>query len=478
MGASNLYLFVKSFIDLCSPVVLASLLTGMVIAILFPAYQSYTQWEGYGIYETYFTRIALKDLVVYSFQCLGGSLAAFLVLGSLIVFRMIGKSGVRSLARLRKTLIVLQVFIGCFFFFISLSLYKQVAFTQNKDKGIDIKNITQVDVGYYSGVDFDALGEELKRSPYIDDVTFTTTPILSELGDWYLSYIVSGLFFKGNPDEKIEANVFVVEPNFKDFFGIELQEGKWISNENEIVVNATQMQAFEGKNPLQNPLQRGSSGEEWIICGVIRDYYYSTMQYPVKGLFFLLQRKQEVLTPYQYVYIKTKPENHDKAILHLKTVLENVKTGEVAPGKQIIELQDIQNEFNKPERTLFRIFGFLSVICILVVSFGIYSLVTLTIEQRKKEIAIRKINGAEIRDILVLFIRSYLLLIVAGNVLALPVAYFFINRWLENYVYRTTLSWWLFALVFVTTCLIVLLSIFEKVRAAAKENPAEVVKSE
>jgi ABC-type lipoprotein release transport system permease subunit len=62
--------------------------------------------------------------------------------------------------------------------------------------------------------------------------------------------------------------------------------------------------------------------------------------------------------------------------------------------------------------------------------------------------------------------------------LSLPVAYFFINKWLENYVYRTESSWWLFAVVFIATCLIVLLSIFEKVRIAAKENPAEVVKTE
>ncbi|MDR1339061.1 MAG: ABC transporter permease, partial [Prevotellaceae bacterium] len=109
---------------------------------------------------------------------------------------------------------------------------------------------------------------------------------------------------------------------------------------------------------------------------------------------------------------------------------------------------------------------------------GIYSLVSLTVEQRRKEIAIRKINGAEIRDILALFLRNYILLVVAGNLFALPVAYAFMKRWLEYYVYRTSLSGWLFALVFVATCLIVLLSIFERVRRAAGENPAEVVKSE
>jgi ABC-type antimicrobial peptide transport system permease subunit len=202
------------------------------------------------------------------------------------------------------------------------------------------------------------------------------------------------------------------------------------------------------------------------------------MQYPIKGLFFHLQEEVSQMIPHQYVYFKTQPENQAKAIEYVNTVLEKVETGDVAPGKRFIQLTDMQTEFNHPEKILFRIFGFLSFICILVVSFGIYSLITLTIEQRKKEIAIRKINGAEIRDILVLFIRNYLLLVIAGNILALPVAYFFINSWLENYVYRTSLSAWLFAVVFIATCLIVLLSIVEKVRVAAKENPAEVIKTE
>jgi len=201
------------------------------------------------------------------------------------------------------------------------------------------------------------------------------------------------------------------------------------------------------------------------------------MQYPIKGLFFHLQQDKS-FTPPQYVYIKTKPENRVKAIEYSEKILKNMEVGEVPEGTRFLSLSGIMDKFNLPEKTLFQIFGVLALASLLVVSFGIFSLVTLTIEQRKKEIGIRKINGAEVSDILLLFIKNYLLLVIAGNVLSLPIAYLLINRWMDSYVYRTHLSWWLFAVVFIITALAVIISVFEKVRKSANQNPAEVVKSE
>ncbi|MDR1454554.1 MAG: ABC transporter permease, partial [Tannerella sp.] len=454
MGASGRYLFGKSFLDLCLPVIVALLATAALISVLFPLYREYSRLEGYGVYEDYYSRIELHGLVAYAVRWLTVILVLFWTSGALIIFRMVGNRSARSLLWLKNALIVSQIFIGSFFLFISLSLYRQVAFTQNRDKGIRVEGITQIDVGSYTKIDFGALGEALLRSPQIDGVTFTTTPVLTRLGEWYQSY-TSFLAFKDRPDGKMQVNVFIVEPNFMEFFGIGLKEGRWLAGKDEIAINETQRQAFGEKNPLLHPVLTGRE-EESTVSGVVRDYFHSTMQYPIVPLVFRLHRDKDFV-PYQYVYIRTRPENRDGAIRHVKAVLETVKTGEVAPDKQILDLQDIQESFNRPEQTLFRIFGMLSLICILVAAFGIYSLVSLTVEQRKREIAIRKINGAGIRDILTLFIRNYLLLTIAGNVLSLPVAASFINSWLENYAYRTTLNGWLFAAVFIATCLTVLL---------------------
>ena len=108
------------------------------------------------------------------------------------------------------------------------------------------------------------------------------------------------------------------------------------------------------------------------------------------------------------------------------------------------ELSDLIDRFNRPEKVIFTIFSILSLVCILISTFGIYSLVSLATEQRRKEIAIRKVNGATFYHILQLFFREYFMLAALGNAFALPVGYLVMSRWLETYANHTTLPVWLF----------------------------------
>ena len=105
-------------------------------------------------------------------------------------------------------------------------------------------------------------------------------------------------------------------------------------------------------------------------------------------------------------------------------------------------------------------------------------MVTLACNRRRKEIAIRKVNGASIKDIFMIFFRQYLWITIASSAVAFPLGVFVMQRWLEQYTRRVSLEWWLFAGVFALVLLIVMGSMIFRVTKAAKENPAEVVKSE
>ena len=160
---------------------------------------------------------------------------------------------------MRRGLIVSQVFFGSFFLFVALSLYKQFHFTQYKDKGINVENIIQINPGGWTGFErYPTLKTELLRSPHIEDVSFTTTPIISELGEWYYSYTTRMLV-----DEKEYSNVwaFMVEPNFLEFFGMKMKSGEWISGETDIVINQVQTQVFDGNNPIGQHIRIGGFGE-------------------------------------------------------------------------------------------------------------------------------------------------------------------------------------------------------------------------
>jgi hypothetical protein len=477
MGASTSYLFTKSLIDLVIPLVFAVGFSIFLVKFIFPHYQIYTQWQGYGVFKNYIGKLEFTAMIHTAFKWTRWIIVLFLLAGSLLITGMLGKIGKQMPLTLRRGLIVCQVFIGSVFLFVALSLYKQFHFTQNKDKGIHVENIIQIDADRWGSFDHMTMKEELLRSPHIEDVTFTTTPVISELGDWYSSY--GGRMIVGD-EEYSDIQVFVVESNFLDFFGMKMKEGEWISDATDIVINESQMRMFGEKNMLGQHTKMGLAGEG-KISGVLLNYNYSTMQYPVNGLVFHLagEKTNQSYIEYAYAYIKTKPENRATALEHVQKVLETQQnTVKATEGKQFLALTDIMDKFNRPERTLSMIFGILSLACILVVSFGVYSLISLTIEQRRREIAIRKVHGAEFSDMLRLFFREYLILVAIGNTLALTLGYYLMQRWFETYAYRTTLDWWLFAVVLVTTGVIVFLSVVSKISEAARVEPAEAMKYE
>ena len=120
----------------------------------------------------------------------------------------------------------------------------------------------------------------------------------------------------------------------------------------------------------------------------------------------------------------------------------------------------------------------MTAVAILIAVFGIYSMITLACSQRRKEIAIRKVNGARVKEILALFYRQHFAVTIIACMVAFPVGVYVMQRWLEQYTRRVSMEWWLFAGVFVLVVAIVFASIIFRVWKAAGENPADVVKSE
>ena len=132
----------------------------------------------------------------------------------------------------------------------------------------------------------------------------------------------------------------------------------------------------------------------------------------------------------------------------------------------------------RSEENLSRLLTAVTIVCIVIAIFGVYSIITLACRQRRKEIALRKIHGAKRRDILNLFIREYGLILVVSSAVAFAVGYLIMHGWLENYVRRTAFSWWVFAAILASTALLIALSVGARVWRTARENPADVIKSE
>lgn len=132
----------------------------------------------------------------------------------------------------------------------------------------------------------------------------------------------------------------------------------------------------------------------------------------------------------------------------------------------------------KSERALSSLLGIVSFICIVISVFGIFSLVTLSCQQRRKEIAIRKVNGASVGVILNLFFKEYVLLLFISSLIAFPLGYVVMKHWLENYVKQTPIGMWIYVVIFIGMALVIFFSIIWRVWKTARQNPAEVIKTE
>lgn len=212
-----------------------------------------------------------------------------------------------------------------------------------------------------------------------------------------------------------------------------------------------------------------------VIKGVVKDFQYTppTEQIPNTG--FVIGDEMGLMLWQNGILFRFKEGTWDAC----RTAIEQLCRKE-APDKEIrlVNEEESYNKYLQSEAMLARLLAFASLVCMLVAIFGIYSLVTLTCEQRRKEIAIRKVNGATVRNILSLFYREYIVLLLLAALPAFPLAYILVKHWIETYTRQMPIPIAPALGVFLVLLLVVGLSISWRVWRAAHENPAEVIKRE
>jgi ABC-type antimicrobial peptide transport system permease subunit len=134
------------------------------------------------------------------------------------------------------------------------------------------------------------------------------------------------------------------------------------------------------------------------------------------------------------------------------------------------------DKFLKSENVLLKLLTLISMVCVFICVFGFVSMVSLTCEERRKEIAIRKVSGATVKDILDIFFREYLTLLAVGALIAFPVGYYIMKRWLEQYVVQTEISAWIYVAILLALILAVVLCVGGKVYKTSRENPVIAIK--
>ena len=209
------------------------------------------------------------------------------------------------------------------------------------------------------------------------------------------------------------------------------------------------------------------------VIGVIKDCAYRSPSKDLPHTVFVNTNKSQWMWPRCFVLFKYKPGTWEEC----RRSIEEMQQAELPDRKLFLDSEEERyNKYLQSEDALSSLLGFSAIVCILISIFGIYSLVSLTCEQRRKEIAIRKVNGATISNILSIFFKEYAMLLIVSSLIAFPAGYTIMKHWIETYNRQVSIGALPFILIFAGIEMVITISISWRVWQAARQNPAEVIK--
>ncbi|MEL7006039.1 MAG: FtsX-like permease family protein, partial [Bacteroidota bacterium] len=242
------------------------------------------------------------------------------------------------------------------------------------------------------------------------------------------------------------------------------------SDVEKVIINESAARAFgwEPREAVGNQFYR--VGQSYVeVIGVVKDFHMFSMHLTIQPLIIAFRNDY-----FNYASLKLKPENLPETIsLIEKTVNEY--------SSYPFEYQFMDAEFDrmyKSDIKLGKIFGFFTVLSIIVASLGLFGLAAFTAKQRTKEIGIRKVLGASVKAIVALIAKDFVKMVVIGFLLALPLAWYINDLWLQDYAYRIELQWWIFGVAGIIAIVLSIFTISSQSLKASMANPVDSLRNE
>jgi len=260
--------------------------------------------------------------------------------------------------------------------------------------------------------------------------------------------------------------------------------GKWFEEgeEQKIVLNEEAVRVMGLSDPVGTIIRASHTAsddmDEFEVAGVVNDFHSWSFRSSIRPMIFLQTPVygSQFLVMDNILYIRVVSGQVQEAMRRITDLLPSIDPSYI--DVRLTPLDELYDSFNRSEQVGLKLFSVLATVCLLISLIGIYAVATASTQRRRKEIAIRKVVGAEVGDIVRIFFREYTSQVLIAGAVALPLAYYAMFRWLQGYAYRTNIPWWLLVGVITGVIAVVLLTVLGQVLKAANQNPAEVVKSE
>ncbi|MDE5423179.1 ABC transporter permease [Ancylomarina sp. DW003] len=376
---------------------------------------------------------------------------------------------IRSQNYLRNGLLIFQFSITIILLCGILLINKQNNYMSELDPGFKKEQILYATTNPQIKKRVDVFNAEIKRIPEIADITYSSSLLGYNQSNWGLS-----LLNKGVKQDIGFANLYV-SPNFFDFFGINLVRGKQFnqySEENaDWIFNSIAFKKFNVENPEDATIKyNGKIGQ---VIAEVEDFNHESMHSPIRAMGFRSCGETD-----EVVYFKINALSR----LRVEDCIQSIKKVwlNISPDfpMEINYLDESWEGLYKREKQFQRILNYATVISIILSCLGLISLTFFVVETHIKEIGVRKVNGAKTKDIMAMLNMDFIKWVAIAFVISCPIAWYTIHIWLENFAYKTELSWWVFALSGLIAMCIALLTVSVQSWRAATRNPVESLRYE
>ncbi|TMM52141.1 FtsX-like permease family protein [Maribacter algarum] len=391
----------------------------------------------------------------------------------------------RSGITIRKTLIMGQFLATIVLLISTIIVTKQIKFLQDQPIGADLNQVVALS-GQVLNTMPDSLfagklktfKNELEKFPFVESTAGARTYPGGGYDD--LNSSVGITFPDGRRDEKRITYNYSVDPNYFELMNMEFVAGEPFKvnskgNSNQIVMNEKFVR-FMGISKMEEAVNKTVKffNSDWVISGVVKDYHHFGLKTDIEPMLLRYESNGDNLL------VKLNQSNLSTANISNAISQIESKWKEIFPKSTFNYTfldQNFEAQYNE-DRAFGSAFQIFTIMAILIASMGLFGLTSYSCIQRKKEIGVRKVNGASIIQILSLLNVDFVKWVGIAFIIAIPISWFAMNKWLEGFAYKTAMSWWVFALAGATALVIALITVSWQSFRAAVTNPVESLRDE
>jgi len=459
---------------------IASVLAIALVNLLLPAFRAFTGkdislWH-YGVWPTALALAAFSLLT----GCLSGLYPALFMSGFKLIPSLKGQTAKHGGNLVfRQSLVVFQFVITIAMIGGSMVIWQQLQYVRTRDLGFNKDQVITFHLNREMRKQIPGIKQQLLQNPLVESVAAASNPIgNNNIGGRDYKYEFNGSI----SDRSKIANMLSVDEDFIPALQIKLIAGRNFMESmpsdkyNMVIVNETLVHDAGWKDPAGKKIQMGkdSLGQPrmYQVAGVVKDFNIYSLQHKIEPLILQLP---EAIVDKDNLYVRVSKKNIPAALAHVQAVYKQYDAAN--PFEYSFLDQNFAKQYNA-EKMQGRLLLIFTILAVVIACLGLFGLVTFTAEQRRKEIGIRKVLGSSIAGIVLLLAKDLLQLVVIAFVIATPIAWITMNRWLQDFAYRTMLHWWVFAIAGVLAVLIALITVSAKAIKAAAANPVKSLRTE